>query len=433
MILTGPRTRWLTTSLAALVALAAPGFLAAQERPATADLATRAGQLHASLLTVDLHLDAPMKMPAWDLGVRHARGYADLPRMQEGGLAAPFLAVFTKQAAPSPASRAAAKREALRALDLLDRMFARHGDLCEKALTVEDARRIFAAGKRAVFLGMENGFPVGTELANLDIFFRRGIRYLTLTHNAGNDICASATDASGAKDNGLSQFGARVVNRLNELGIMVDVSHISPQSFFAVIARSRAPVIASHSCARALRDHPRNLSDEQLMALKKNGGVIGITFVRDFLKRVEPDAEMEAAMAAVNERVAAMGGWPSLDAMQNAAFLAEIRAVRDAHPEAFGMVRDVVDHIDHVAGLIGVDHVGIGSDFDGGGYLADCKNVTQLRNITAELLRRGYSHQDIRKIWGENVLRVMRTVETVAAKTPGPARPPAVSQPPASR
>jgi membrane dipeptidase len=382
-------------------------------------LVQKAKKLHYSLLTVDTHEDTPSRLAGFNVGERHepgtpGAGEVDLPRMKEGGLAAAFFAVFTGQGPCTPEGREKARGAALRTLELLDTMFHDHADLCERALSVQDARRIFRTGKRVIFIGMENGYPIGLDVSNVDIFFKRGVRYITLAHSADNDLCDSGTDDKHPEDRGLSELGAQVVRRMNKLGIMVDVSHVSQKSFFDVLNLTKAPVIASHSCARALRDHPRNLTDTELEALKKNGGVIQVTFVGDFLKRIPPIPEKDTQEAALNKRIEAKGGWQALRPDEEAAFRREFEAIRNKYPQAFARVQDVVDHIDHIVKVIGVDHVGIGTDFDGGGYLADCRDVTEMSTITVELMRRGYSEDDIRKIWGENLLRVMGEVEMIA-------------------
>jgi membrane dipeptidase len=239
--------------------------------------------------------------------------------------------------------------------------------------------------------------------------------HYALVHRSDNDICDSGTDDKDPEDRGLSEFGTQVVRRMNELGMLVDLSHSSDKSFFDVLQATKAPVIASHSCVRALRNHPRNLSDAQLQALKKNGGVIQIAFVADFLKTIPPIPEREQELALVNRRIEDKGGWEALTPQQTEEFRTELLGIREKYPEASGSVKDVVDHIDYVVKAIGIGHVGIGTDFDGGGYLSDCRDVAGLPKITAELMRRGYSKKDIRKIWGGNFLRVLKKVETVAS------------------
>jgi len=389
------------------------------------DLATRAKALHHRLLTVDTHCDTPMRMEgSWKIGERHepgqrGSGCQDLPRMKEGGLAASFFAVYLGQGPLTDEGRARAKAKADQIFDRLDRMFEAHPELCERALTAADARRIFQTGRRAIFLGVENGYPVGREVANVDGLYRRGARYITLSHNGDNDLCDSSTDTKDPVDRGLSDLGRQVVARMNALGMMVDVSHISERSFFDVLKATKAPVLASHSCARALCDHPRNLTDVQLRALKANGGVIQLCLVSDFIKALPKSSARAKAQRALAEKVQKLGGWDQIqDPKLLAALGQEWEDLDRNHPQDHATVKDAVDHIDHIVKTIGIDHVGIGTDFDGGGGLQDCHDVTQLHRITEELLRRGYGEQDIAKIWGGNALRVLEAAERAASRKP---------------
>lgn len=378
-----------------------------------------ADHLHDSLLTVDTHCDTPLRLVGgnFDMGLRHTTGQrgsgcVDLPRMKEGGLAASFFAVFVGQGPRTPEGNAAAKFRADRMLEALDAMFARYPELCAKATWAEDAALIHATGKRAIFLGMENGYPLGQDLSLVDAYHARGIRYITLAHTANNDLCSSSTESEDKVDHGLSTFGEAVVKRMNQLGMMVDVSHISDRSFFDVIGLSRAPILASHSCARSLCDHPRNLSDAQLDALKKNGGVIQLCILSDYLKARPANPERDQAYADLRQRVKALGGWEKASAGPEGKRLGEEwEALEAKFAKGGATIKEGVDHLDYLVKRIGIQHVGIGTDFDGGGGLSDCRDVTELRGFTRELLRRGYTEAQIRLIWGGNALRVMREVE----------------------
>lgn len=386
----------------------------------------QARALHREMLTLDTHCDTPgmLTLKGWDMGTRHPGGTLlggdlDLIRMQEGGLAAAFLAVFVGQGPCTPEGRAQARNQADGLLDALDVMFQTHPQLCERALQPEDARRIHGTGKRAIFLGMENGYPLGLELDLLEVYYRRGIRYLTLCHASDNDLCAACTYWSDGSmvsrisaDSGLSAFGARVVRRMNELGMMVDVSHTSEQTVKDVLAITSVPVIASHSGARTVGDHPRNLTDDQLQAIAVGGGVVQVLFFPGFLKPGPFDLEGDKVAEDLWTRkklrytLQAIGDDPAMDD----AFEQEYQSLLANHPPIQASVKAVVDHIDHIVKIAGIDHVGIGSDFDGGARLTDCKDVTELPHLTAELLRRGYSETAIGKIWGENLLRVFDQV-----------------------
>ncbi len=379
----------------------------------------RARAIHDCALTVDAHIDTPSNMleEGWDIGERHdprqrRSGKIDLPRMAEGGLDAAFFAVFVGQGERTPEGYAKAKERATAMLDAIHKMAEDYPHLVGIATTPEDAYRLEKEGKRAAFIGMENGYPVGKDLSLLEEFYQRGVRYLTLCHSQDNDICDSSTDRQNPEDNGLSEFGKEVVAICNRLGIMVDVSHISDKSFFDVLQITKAPVIASHSSARALCDSPRNLSDEMLKALAANGGVVQICFVSSFIKKEKPHPDRDKALQALREK------YGSRRDIKDDAILAKMRgdymAIYEKYPVERATVKDVVDHIDYAVQLIGVDHVGIGTDFDGGGDIEGCDNVLELPHITEELLRRGYSEDEIRKIWGGNLMRVFKEVMKVA-------------------
>jgi len=387
--------------------------------------AVRALLWHERALTVDTHCDTPFKLleKEWDIGQYHktgerGSGCQDLPRMKEGGLDASFFAVFVSQGPRTPEGHARAKEKAVAVLDAMDAMYKKYPRLCGLALSPGDARRLEKDGKRAIFIGMENGYPIGRDPGLIDYFYQRGVRYVTLAHTADNDICDSATDRKDPEDRGLSEWGRQVVRRLNELGVIIDVSHVSDRSFFDVLALSRAPVMASHSCARALSDSPRNLSDEMLLALKRNGGVIQLCILNDYVKMPPANPARDQAYEALHKKIdEAYGGWSGIkDKAERDKMDAEYEAIEARYPSPPVFVRDAVDHIDHIVKLIGIDHVGIGTDFDGGGGLADCRDVTELKNITIELARRGYTEEQVAKIWGGNAMRVMQRVIDLAKK-----------------
>ncbi len=403
--------------------LACTAVLAAANEAA---LRRRAMAIHHRALTLDTHCDTPMMLmqPGWDIGRWHetgrrGSGRQDLPRMVAGGLDSSFFAVFVSQGPRTPEGNARARQEAERILDALDRMFAGQAQRCGRALAPADAYRLERRGKRAIFIGMENGYPLGNDPALVDHFYRRGVRYITLAHTADNDLCDSSTDRQDPEDRGLSELGRAVVERMNGVGMMVDVSHVSDRSFSDVLRVSRAPVIASHSSARALCPSPRNLSDEQLRALQVNGGVIQICILSDYIRESPPNPERDQAFAEFRRRIRErFGSWAGIqDPVEREKVNAEYEALDEKYPQQLATVKDAVDHIDHVVRLIGVDHVGIGTDFDGGGGLADCRDVTGMKNITLELVRRGYSEKDIVKIWGGNLMRVFRRVIEIGQRS----------------
>jgi len=403
--------------LGAILLMAVFGMLSCSSRQSDADFVARVSDIHDKVLTVDTHADTPMRLLSgnWDIGERHEStgrrsSKIDLPRMKEGGLDAEFFAVFVGQGARDPEGYASAKERALRMLDAIHKMCADYPELVALATTPEDAYRIEKEGKRASFIGMENGYPIGKDLALIKEYYDKGVRYITLCHSRDNDICDSSTDTGNPEDNGLSEFGKEVVAECNRLGIMVDVSHASEKSFLDIIETTQAPIIASHSSVRALCDHPRNLTDVQLKALAKNGGVIQICFVSDFIKEQPPNPEREAALQALREKYGSRR--EVRDEAERAKLWEEYQKIDEKYPEEKATLKELIDHIDHAVALIGVDHVGIGTDFDGGGGVVGCDDVSEMPRITEELLRRGYSEEDIRKIWGGNIMRVLtRAIE----------------------
>jgi membrane dipeptidase len=261
---------------------------------------------------------------------------------------------------------------------------------------------------------MENGFPIGLELNRVKEFYDKGIRYITLCHSSNNDICDSSTDRKGAEHNGLSPFGKKVVAEMNRLGMIIDVSHISDKSFYDVIELSKAPVIASHSSVRAIAHHPRNLTDEMIKKLAKNGGVIQICLLDEYIRdqdttthRYQKEKELRYIFTTRGDKMTDQ----EKEELRN-----QWRELRETEPRELPGVKDCVDHIDHVKKLVGVDFVGIGSDFDGGGGLAGCADVSQFPNITRELIARGYTDEEIIKIWGGNFFRVFREIEKTGKK-----------------
>jgi membrane dipeptidase len=343
----------------------------------------------------------------FDLGQHHEEGCVDFPRMAEGGLDAEFFAVFTSQGPRNDSAYYEINRYAFEVLDAIHRNVEKNSDAAGIALTPEDAYRLKKSGKIAAFIGIENGYPIGKDILNIRKFYDQGARYITLSHTRNNDICDSSTDSKGPEHNGLSSFGKEVVKEMNRIGMMIDVSHISDKSFYDVIQLSGAPVIASHSSCRALCESPRNLNDDMLLALKDNGGVIQICILSEYIKTPDPNPELDARLRELREKY---GEYNSLPDVKKKEMRNEHQAIKDKYKK-LATVKDVVDHIDHVIQVIGVDYVGIGTDFDGGGGVEGCKTVADMKNITIELLRRGYKKADIAKIWGGNIMRVLKEVE----------------------
>ncbi len=368
-----------------------------------------AERLHGKILAVDTHCDTPMDMASdgFDLGVRHNEGCVDFPRMKEGGLDAEFFAVFTGQGPRDDSTSSKVYSEALNVLDIIHSNVEKNSAMAGIALTPEDAYRLKKEGKIAAFIGIENGYPLGKDKSRIKEFYDRGARYITLAHTRNNDICDSSTDPQGPEHNGLSQFGGEVVREMNRLGMMIDVSHISDKAFYDVLKISKAPIIASHSSCRALCGSPRNLSDDMLLALKENGGVIQICILSDYIKTPDPNPELESKLAELRSRY---GSYDTMTEAKKKIVRAEYNEIQKKYKK-LATVKDVVDHIDHVVQVIGIDYAGIGTDFDGGGGVEGCLNVAEMKNITAEMLMRGYSRSDIEKIWGGNIMRVLKEAE----------------------
>ncbi|MEO1232478.1 MAG: membrane dipeptidase, partial [Myxococcota bacterium] len=268
-------------------------------------------------------------------------------------------------------------------------------------------------GKRAIYLGVENGYPVGNDLANLKLFFDKGVRYITLVHSSNNDLADSATDSEGPEHEGISAFGEKVVKEMNRLGIMVDVSHGSDAVFYDAIAMSEAPIIASHSNARAVVDHKRNMTDDMLKLIAENGGVVQLTMLADYLRKAPDNPEREAALAKLRESMKDMA---DITPDERKALRQAFNDIDKKFPNPSATVQHVVDHIDHIVGVAGIDHVGIGCDFDGGGGIDGIFDVSEVMNITIELVRRGYTEAQIEKIWSGNLMRVFRDVQAVALR-----------------
>jgi membrane dipeptidase len=395
-------------------------------QPDEKSLEVLAQDIHDRILSVDTHCDTPggMTRANWDIGDRHepgkpGSGLIDLPRMKEGRLDALFFGLFTGQGELTPQGYAKARERATLMLDAVDKMCAKYPNLIVKATTPAEAYRIKKEGKLIAFIGMENGYPIGEDLANLEAFARRGVRYLTLCHSADNQICGSSTDRLNPGAKGLSDFGRRVVAECNRLGILVDVSHMSDKSFYDCLQASKAPIFASHSCCRALCENPRNLSDDMIRALAKNGGVLQMCFLSGYLKTPKPNPERDAAVKELEAKYGPRRQLPQniKDEVQRAKAMQEFRDVMEKFPDERASVKDIVDHIEHVIKLVGVDYIGIGTDFDGGGGVAGCSDVSEMFHVTMELLRRGYSEKDISKIWGGNIMRVLQKAIDVSAKS----------------
>jgi len=346
-----------------------------------------------------------LSLPDFDIGKRNPNlqlgGRVDLPRMQEGGLDAAFFAVFIDQDRLDQQHYRIARKHADGMIDCIYSSIGEYSNIAEIVTTPQAAYEAKKSGHRAIFIGLENGYPLGSDLSLIGHFFSRGIRYITLCHEANNQICDSSGDS--ARHAGLSRFGIQVVQEMNRLGMMIDVSHLADASVRDVLDHSRTPIIASHSCAHALCDHYRNLPDDLLRRIADGGGVIQVCFFSDFVKKPKPYPERDAAIEVLKKKYPNYAVLPSAEKQiaQMDWDRLDVDYVRE-----LATIADVVDHIDHIVRVAGIDHVGIGTDLDGGGEVQDLYNVSQMKNITRELVRRGYSDAEIEKIWGANFMRV---------------------------
>jgi membrane dipeptidase len=375
------------------------------------DFLARARALHAKSLLVDGHNDYPWALrehdPARDLDTLDIRKpqpsiMTDIPRLKAGGVGGQFWSVYV----PVELQGQAAVTATMEQIDIVHRMVRKYPDAFELALGADDIERIHKSGKIASLIGMEGGHSIDNSLADLRMFYRLGARYLTITHTSNTPWADSATDTP--KSNGLSPFGEAVVKEMNWLGMLVDLSHVSPDTMDDAIRVSQAPVIFSHSVARQLNDHPRNVPDNILKQLPKNGGVIMVTFVPGF---VSPKVNAwNKLQTAEQDRLKAINPDPAV-------VKAGVDKWTAANPAPRATIADVADHVDHIRQVAGIDHIGLGGDFDGiTQTVQDLDDVSKYPALTAELLKRGYSDADIRKILGENIVRAFREAEKVSKR-----------------
>jgi membrane dipeptidase len=391
---------------AAAIALAAA--LVAPKMPAD-EISERAHKLHFSSIVLDTHDDTPQRFffQHFDLGHRDAEGHIDIPRMKEGGLNAIFFSIWCNANMPGPA----AEKRALDLIKLTREQVTRHPQDLALATTAEEVRRAHAQGKIAVLMGVEGGHMINNDLNVLRKFAALGVRYMTLTHT--NDLDWAGSSGDDAKHIGLTPFGKDVVREMNKLGVIVDISHVSDKTFYDALEVSAAPMIASHSSCRAICDAPRNMTDDMIKALAAKGGVIQINYHIGFLSQAYRDASNKSA--ELKSRTAAVNKAAGDD---------EAASIRDGEKIAHQMIAEgklpqveweaIVDHIDHAVKLVGADHVGLGSDFDGSVMPHGMEDCSKLPKLTEAMLRRGYSEDNIRQILGGNTLRVMEATERVS-------------------
>ncbi len=324
----------------------------------------QAKKLHSKILTLDSHCDTPMFFPQGiNFASRDSKILVDLHKMTEGHLDASIMVAYLEQKERDEASLENATAKANQILTQIEEMVAKNCTAVDIAYTPDDLWQLKKDGKRAIMLGIENGYAIGKDIRNVEAFRKRGVVYMTLCHNGDNDICDSAR--GNHEHGGVSKFGKQVIEEMNRVGMMVDLSHAGEESFYDALQISKTPIVCSHSSARALCDHPRNLTDEQMRALAKAGGVAQVTLYHGFLKK-----QTEAT------------------------------------------ILDAIEHLNHMVNIMGIEHVGIGTDFDGDGGIRGCASASELINFTRHLLRERYTEEQIQMIWGGNFLRIMQQVQT---------------------
>jgi membrane dipeptidase len=414
-----------TFSLCALVTLTGLVPIVPAHAQDDAGLLERARRIHESVITIDTHDDIPGNYATPEMNpCTGTRMQVDVPKMTEGGLDVAFLIVYVGQTPRTPENYARAQEQAMQKFEAIHRLTE---ELCpdriELAMNADDVERIHRSGKLVAAIGIENGYVIGRDISLLEKYHALGARYMTLAHNGHNDIADSWQPSArsgdeGFEHNGLSAFGEQVVAEMNRLGIMVDVSHISKAAALHAARISRAPILASHSSARALTSIERNMDDEMMRALAATGGVMQTVAFAGYVKEQPP--ERQQAIQALRQEMGITGGrgaTQNLDDAVRVRYLAGMAEIEEKWPPA--NVSDFVDHIDYAVDLIGIDHVGISSDFDGGGGVTGWANAAETLGVTLELVRRGYSEDDIRKLWGGNLLRVWRETEPVAQELGG--------------
>lgn len=408
--------------LLTLLVLSRPSLADAPGSPSGAPNSNTARALHEQLLTLDSHLDTPanFSLAGWSIQDHHDRNrdgsQIDLPRLVQGGLDGGFWAIYTPQGPRTAAGDRTARDFALARAMSIREMVAANSKSFELALKADDAAAIAARHKRVVFLSMENGYPVEADLSLLETFYKLGVRLAGLAHFSNNDLADSSTDPKGPEWHGLSDKGRAFVGEANRLGIVLDASHASDQVLDQLIASSKTPVLLSHSGVKAVFDHPRNVDDARLRALAASGGVIQINFMSDYLIAAPKIPEREAALASLWQGARR----PTLTLADREALVARKHEIDRRWPIPRATFSDAFAHLLHAIAVAGVDHVGIGADFDGGGGVIGFEDARDYPKITDRLLAEGFSRDDIQKIWSGNVLRLLRAAEAQARPSSPP-------------
>ncbi|MCK0145867.1 dipeptidase [Arenibacter sp. F26102] len=400
----------------------------------TESIEEKAERIHKDVITIDTHVD--INVANFTDTVNYTQkldNQVNLPKLASGGLDVPWLIVYTGQGELTEEGYAKAKENAMAKFNAIHRLCEQIApETIELAYSSNDVNRIIKSGKKVAMIGVENAYPIGEDISEFENYYNLGARYISLSHNGHSQFCDSNTgEADGVwLHNGLSDLGKKAVAEMNRLGIMIDVSHVSKESMKQMIALSKAPIIASHSSARALCNHSRNLDDEQLLLMKENGGVVQTVAFSSYLNTEKHETRTAFMPGFYKEVAESMGiAWYDGDDLANVneeekktfsenypkvvARAKELLATKRDAPPAVS-VSDFVDHIDYMVNLIGLDHVGISSDFDGGGGIEGWSDASETPNVTLELVRRGYSEEQIAKLWGGNLLRVLDRVQEIA-------------------
>lgn len=391
-------------------------FFFASCQTAEEKLIDKALKIHEKATTIDSHTDTPMLFTRedFDMSVRHdpkeTSTKVDFPRMKEGGLDGIFMAVFLGQGPRNAEGHSRASAKTHQIFDSIYSVVGRNKEIAGIALAAADVYALEKEGKRAVYMGIENAYGLGGDLNNIEIFYNKGARYITLCHTKNNDVCDSSTDT--VEHHGVSEFGKNVISEMNRLGMLIDVSHISDKAFYDVLEQTTSPIIASHSSSRAICDSPRNLTDEMLVKLAENDGVAQVCILSSYIKKTPGNPQADSMRMAMRIKY---NNYQGLSDEQQKEAGREWRSINKLFPPILATVEDVVDHIDHIIEVAGIDHVGIGTDFDGGGGVDGCFDASELPNLTIEMVRRGYTEEEIIKIWGGNFLRVLSKNEELAS------------------
>jgi membrane dipeptidase len=407
-----------------LLLLAAPVFAGVPDAAAY----RQARALHDRFIALDTHFDtaANLAKPGWSVADRHtvaSGSQVDLPRMKEGGIDGGWWTIYTGQGDRTPAAHAEVRDRALLIGLRIHKMVAANSDQMEIALTADDAKRIADAGKSIVYLSMENSYPIGKDLTLVKTFYDLGVRMIGPVHGRNNEMADSATDAGGPEWGGLSPLGKQLVAEANRLGMIIDASHAADSVLDQILDLSATPIVLSHSGAKAVFDHPRNAPDVLLQKLAAKGGVIQMNAFGAYVAKIESSPERNAAQAELFARfgIAGRGGMNTLSAERMVDFQAARAELEKKFPTPRAPFDAFMAQVLHVLKLVGPDHVGMSGDFDGGGGLEGFMDVTGAPNITAALLAAGYTEADLAKIWGGNVIRLLRSAEEHARKKSAPA------------